>query len=140
MTAYLDASVLVSMFVADLNTPRAWRLAERRPSCIASLWTITEFSSALHLRARIGALTSEECSRAESSRLDHWLTSGREPVAMLAEDFLAARRMLRERKLNLRAPDALHLAACSRLGAELSSFDVKMLAAAAALGIPAVEV
>jgi hypothetical protein len=139
LTVYLDASVLVSMFVADANTPRAWRLAELHPLGICSLWTIAEFSSALGIQVRMDRLEPEERSRAEE-RLDQWLGSSQERVAPVAEDFVAARRMLLDGKVGLRTPDALHLAICSRVGADLASFDKRMLQAAAEFRVTLIEV
>ncbi len=42
---------------------------------------------------------------------------------------------IRRFDLALRTPDALHIAAAGRLSAKLATFDVKMAAAATALGL-----
>ena len=138
MTVYLDASVLVSMFLADPNSQRALRLAERRPTITFSLWTIAEFSSALGVRSRMGLLDPDE-RRSLEAMLDQWLASSGAPVAPLAEDFQTARHLLRQSRSNLRAPDALHLAVCARIGADLASFDQKMLQAAAEVELSIAE-
>ncbi len=139
MTAYLDASVLVSMFVADANTERAWRWAEDHGAAICSLWTVAEFSSALGGQVRVRRLEPSERQRAEA-QLDQWLGRDREPVAPSAEDLVVARRMLRETASSLRTSDALHLAICQRLGAKLVSFDKQMLQVAAELGIATADI
>jgi predicted nucleic acid-binding protein len=48
--------------------------------------------------------------------------------------------MLLDSKVGLRTPDALHLAICSRVGADLASFDKRMLQAAAEFRVTVVEV
>lgn len=54
------------------------------------------------------------------------------------EDFAVARAlMLHDPELGLRGPDALHLAVTQRHGETLYTLDTKLLACAAALGIPA---
>ena len=139
MTVYLDASVVVSLFVADANTLRAWRLVELHPVAVISLWTIAEFSSALGVQDRMGRLKTKERALAEA-KLDQWLGAGIEQIAPTAEDYLTVRRILRASQLNLRTPDALHLALCGRLRADLASFDKRMVQAAGELGIPAIEI
>ena len=139
MIVYLDTSVLVSMFVADANTPRAWRVAEQRQQLIYSLWTVAEFSSALGVQVRMDRLEPAERLKAEAL-LDEWLARTAEPVPPSPEDFLAARELLRTTSVSLRAPDALHLAICKRLGAALASFDNKMQQAAAEFRTATIDV
>ena len=136
MTAYLDASVLVSMFVADANTPSAWRFADAGADCTTSLWAIAEVSSALAFQVRIGRLEARERIISED-RFDRWLAARPEPLAPVADDYLSARVMLRTCKTPLRTPDALHLAVCQGAELEVASFDRRMLLAAEELGIRA---
>ncbi len=139
MTVYLDASVVVSMFLADANTPRALDFAERYSLVTLSLWTVAEFSSALAVQTRIGRAAPMERRRAEA-RFDEWLTLQSEPLVPTPDDFAAARRMLRVDSAVLRTPDALHLAICERVGTALATFDVRMRQAAQAFGVPTIEV
>ncbi len=139
MIVYLDTSVLVSMFVADSNTPRAWRIAEQHQQLIHSLWTVAEFSSALGVQVRMDRLQPAERVRAEA-QLDEWMARSAEPVPPAPEDFMAARQLLRTTSASLRTPDALHLAICKRIGAALASFDNRMQQAAAALGTATIHV
>ena len=127
------------MFVADANTPRAWRIVEQYQQPIYSLWTVAEFSSALGLQVRMERLEPAERLSAET-RLDQWLASGAEPVPPAPEDFILVRKMLRTTTVSLRTPDALHLAICTRLGAALASFDKKMQQVAVELRTAAIEV
>jgi predicted nucleic acid-binding protein len=133
LKAYLDTSVLMSLFVTDAHTSLALAFIDRSPDGLTSLWALVEFSSALRLRQRIGQLSPDEVGRIEST-MDRWVSRGPEPAAPLAEDHLAARRMLRSVNAPLRAADALHLAVSRRLETTLVTFDRKLLAAAEELG------
>jgi hypothetical protein len=55
------------------------------------------------------------------------------------EDVVLAEAMLRRLDLNLRAPDAIHIAIARRLGATLMTFDDKMARSAHALGLAVAE-
>lgn len=138
MSVYLDASVLVSMFVADNNTPAAWRFGGGAPNCVISVWAVTEFSSALFLQVRKGRLAPDERSEVEA-RFDRWLTTRPDSVLPLLEDHQAARTMLRRASTPLRAPDALHLAICQRLGADLATFDRTMRLVATEFSISSID-
>ena len=135
MSAYFDASVIVSLFVQDAHTSRVNRwLAERRPAVLLSSWSAAEFSSALAFRRRLGGLTAVEREQAEA-RFDQWLSAGVQWTEATPADFDRARRMLRLDEVILRTPDALHLAIASRTGAELATLDVRLAEACATLGV-----
>jgi hypothetical protein len=137
LNAYLDTSVLVTMFTTDSHKQRlsTWLVATAG-RLVLSDWTLTEFSSALAVARRTGRLNQAECDTAEES-LQSWLD--REPPAFAADpaDIRAARRLIRSTASPLRAGDALHLAIAQRLGCSIATFDNAMRRAATALGIPA---
>jgi predicted nucleic acid-binding protein len=62
------------------------------------------------------------------------------PHGMFARRYPRRQVMLRRLDLNLRTPDAIHIAIAQRLGAELATFDVRMAESAEALGVTAVAV
>jgi uncharacterized protein len=135
LNAYLDASVLVSMFTVDGHTPRAseWlRLAHDRLHL--SDWTLTEFSSAIAVGVRTARLTIGDRDAAEEA-LRSWLSTQRAPELVRSDDVRAARALLRATTLPLRAGDALHLAIAQRIGHAIVSFDRRMCEAATDLGI-----
>ena len=134
MSIYLDASVLASMLVADLNTPAALRFASGAPDCFTSVWAAAEFSSALFLRVGNNSMEPGERSQAEAG-VDRWFATRPEPAVPILEDHVMARAMLRSCASALRAPDALHLAVCKRLNADLATFDRAMRQAAAEFSI-----
>jgi predicted nucleic acid-binding protein len=56
-------------------------------------------------------------------------------VETAASDIAFASVVLRRLDLNLRAPDAINIAICNRIGAALATFDEPMAKAARALGV-----
>ncbi len=131
MIVYLDTSVVVSAFVHDVHSDRVRRWFGEKRGIKLSHWTITEFSSALSGLRRRREITADQRETAEAM-FDNWLVDEAvEPV--LASDFLTARRLLRSH-VELRAPDALHLAVAWDRGYGLATLDGKLARVAAAEG------
>lgn len=126
---YLDASVVVSVFLPDVHTSRvvAWLGAVTEAPAL-SHWTITEFSSAAARQERMGRIGPDRRSAAEQN-FDAWLLVV-EQAPVLRADFELARDLVRRGHPRLRAADALHLAIARRLGARLATLDVVMAEAA----------
>jgi hypothetical protein len=139
LRTYLDASVLVSMFSIDANSPRAQGLlASIDPDLSLSDWGVTEFSSALAVGMRVGRLTAADRDAAEAS-LGSWLGANGLPEPVQPDDIRMGRSLIRATPLPLRASDALHLAVAQRLGDAVATFDVQMARAAIDLGIPTAD-
>lgn len=136
MRLYLDASVLVPLFVDDDWTDRAKAWATTEPDVLVSDWAVTEFSSALSLHVRKGRLDPDERDEAENA-LNWWLAVRVKEEPVDPEDVIQA-RMLLYRHAKLRAPDALHLALVSRLRVGLVTYDLDLAAAARADGVSVV--
>ncbi|MGH6958402.1 MAG: type II toxin-antitoxin system VapC family toxin [Caulobacteraceae bacterium] len=135
MSIYIDASVLVSMWVSDSHSRRVDRWIETvDSSLVVSDWGAAEFSSALGARHRSGALSEPDREAAERS-FDAWFGSGVTQTDILAEDFRSARRLIRMEIAPLKAPDALHLAVARRLGAVFATLDRPLSRAADRLGV-----
>jgi len=135
LTVYLDASVLVALFVQDSLKERAMAfLRATHPVLFVSDFASAEFSSAIAHRVRIGAIT-EAGARAAFTNYDDW--TGRMAALLRTEsaDINAATVFVRRLDLTLRAPDAINIAIARRVGAALATFDRKMAEAAAALGV-----
>lgn len=106
---YVDTSVLVAALTrerhgVDLVT---W-LADNADDCAISNWSITEFSSAISIKVRTGALT-------EAEQLDVLITFDRlgeslEAIPIRETDFARAAILANDSSSGLRAGDALHLA------------------------------
>jgi uncharacterized protein len=139
LRTYLDASVLVSMFSIDANSPRAKvLLASIDADLSLSDWCLTEFSSALAIGLRVGRLTAGDRDAAEAS-LGSWLGANWRAEPVQPNDLRVARSLIRTTGLPLRASDALHLAIAQRLGDVVATFDIEMARAALDLGIPVAD-
>ena len=133
MSVYLDTSVLVPLFIQEAGTSAA-RAGVAAQAVMVSEFAMTEFSAAVARRARMGEISAEQ-ALAIFADCDAWVTRTTQVIPLEAHDVAAATALVRRLELGLRAPDALHLAICERLGATLFTFDAKMMAAAQALGI-----
>lgn len=133
VNAYLDASVLYSILIADAHSDRVRDWLVDQPVLTFSLWTLTETSSALSHAQRTGRITPGERRRAEVE-MDRVFDPARPDSVIGPEDFLQARRLL-ERHDVLRAPDALHLAIVEREGWALATLDRRLAEAAMTQGV-----
>jgi predicted nucleic acid-binding protein len=140
LSIYLDASVVVPLFLIDSFVSRARVfLAATTSVLIVSDFVAAEFASVVGIRLRMKTLTLAEARRAFAS-FDAWIGAKTTPAATLAVDVQTATGFLRRLDLSLRAPDAINLAIAQRLGAEAATFDGKMAASARKLGIPLAQV
>ena len=134
MSLYLDASVLVALFVIDPASARAAAFLSAHPAIVViSDFGAAEFSSALARRVRMGDLTRQD-GHVAFLHFDAWVARSARRQQIAAADIGMAERMLRRLDVNLRTPDAIHIALSLRMDARLVTFDRGMAAAAAALG------
>lgn len=133
VNAYLDASVLYSILIADAHSDRVRDWLVEEPVLTVSLWTLTETSSALSYAQRTGRITPGERRRAEVE-MDRLFSPARPDAVIGPDDFLQARRLL-ERHAALRAPDALHLAIVEREVWALATLDRRLAEAAVDQGV-----
>ncbi|WP_336968213.1 type II toxin-antitoxin system VapC family toxin [Brevundimonas aurantiaca] len=136
MALYLDTSVLVSAFVQDEHSEWAAALLIRRADVVVSRWVEAEFSSALGLRVRSGAMKADKRDQIEAE-FDGWRL-GRDECRLDDLDFVRCRALLRD-GLRLRTPDALHLAVVLRRGFDLATLDKELAAAARLKGVEVVS-
>ncbi|MFT4912107.1 MAG: putative nucleic acid-binding protein [Brevundimonas sp.] len=134
---YLDASVVVPLFVVEATSPRLDVWLATDPDICLSPWTVAEFSSALSHHQRSGRLEPVEREAAEDG-LDQWLAEGVRLLDVGNDDVRAARDLLRLDPL-LRTPDALHVALTERYGMTLATYDRRMADAAARIGIEVIQ-
>ncbi len=135
MRAYLDASVLVPLFLADPFTQRAEALL--RTESVAPIiadWAALEVSNVISRRVRIQALAGVDAARILAD-FDVWRGRAAVPAETGRADVALAIQFVRRFDLALRGADALHIAIAHRLGARLFTFDERMAKAAQALGV-----
>ena len=135
MSLYLDASVLVALFVIDSSSARAEAFLSAHPEIVVvSDFAVAEFSSAVGRRVRTHDLAREDGQLAFSN-LDIWVARSASREEVTTADIDVATRILRRLDVNLRTPDAIHTAIARRLDATLVTFDRSMAASARSLGI-----
>jgi predicted nucleic acid-binding protein len=112
-----------------------WFATRADDELIISEWGITEFSSALGLKMRTGAVDPARWSDAlaEFRRLTE---RSFQIVGVTSATFRKAAGFSDRYELGLRAGDALHLAAASEQGATLWTLDRRQAAAGPVLGVP----
>lgn len=113
---YLDTSVVVPLFVAEPTSAAidAW-IAACDDTLVAADWLHTEFSSALSLRQRRGALTAEQAQLAHAE-FAVFCAGGVRLVPVTRAMFMRAAALARDFASGLRAGDSLHLAAALETG------------------------
>jgi uncharacterized protein len=137
LSVYLDASVLVALFVDDVFSARADSLLRQSPTrVVVSDFAAAEFASSVSRKVRMGRL-SEPDAREAFATFDIWAARAAERTGVVASDVGAATRFLRRLDLTLRTADAINIAIAQRLEAKLASFDQKMIESATLLGVPA---
>jgi predicted nucleic acid-binding protein len=131
--AYLDSSVVVSLFVRDVHAERVKRWLAADPPVWISQWTVAEFTSAMSHYVRSRRLTEGERDRAESE-FDRWLARREAPLPVANEHYAEARALMRA-DVSLRAPDALHLAVAREHRMVMATLDGVLAAAAKRAGV-----
>lgn len=136
MSVYLDTSVVVALFVeSDAFTACARQyVGMTGDNLIVSDFIVAEFASAMARLTRMERLAREHAT-ALFADLDAWISQVGETVGTTAFDVAGATSTLRRLDLNLRTPDAVHIAIASCPGATLATFDARMANAARTLGL-----
>jgi uncharacterized protein len=132
LTLYLDASVLIPLFIAEKRSNDVENTLMGQIA-IVSDFAAAEFSSGVARRVRMGEITDADAAGVFAT-FDAWTVTAarRESLATVV---LAATTWVRRLDLALRTPDAINLAMAWRLGATVFMFDAKMTVAARALGL-----
>lgn len=136
MKAYLDANVLIALFIEEEFTARAKSfLKAGKPILLISDFACAEFASGIARLVRIETFTVSD-AQAIFTAFDTWTARTTQRVETLTADVKAAEAFVRRLDLTLRAPDALHIAMAQRTAATLVTFDERMAERARVLGIP----
>ena len=136
MACYLDTSLLVPLFIREPGTAgaQAFLTANASQVLVISPWTITEFSSALALKQRVGTISGQE-RQAALTMFEKFHGQRLQIVAIESADFVAAAGLCDASGASLRAGDALHLAVGRRLRGSLSTMDKGLAAAGQEVGL-----
>lgn len=123
MTFYLDASVMVPLFVDEPTTSviTAWLDTQNFP-LYTTMLAVGETASAISRRRRMGELTDDEGLHALAT-LDEWLEIAVMTIDHQPVDIAEAAIFVRRPTPKLLMPDAIHLATCRRLGLTLVTND-----------------
>ena len=135
MTPYLDASVMVPVFVKETSAMAVcgW-LADLPDGAVISDFAAGEFASAISRRVRMAEFEAGFGQELLVS-FDRWCAVVGTLVQIMPDDIAAAAVLVRRFELKLRLPDAIHLAACQRRGLTLATLDSGLADAARALGV-----
>jgi predicted nucleic acid-binding protein len=109
MVCYVDTSVLVALCV---NEPRSEDVSRWYAKCkdnlVSSVWSVTEFASALGIKQRTGQITTDEAQVAWQS-FQRLCTNDLTLLSPDANMFHKAAFLTLDAATGLRAGDALHL-------------------------------
>ena len=109
MVCYADTSVLVALCV---NEPRSEDVSRWYAKCkdnlVSSVWSVTEFASALGIKQRTGQITTDEAQVAWQS-FQRLCTNDLTLLSPDANMFHKAAFLTLDAATGLRAGDALHL-------------------------------
>lgn len=133
---YPDASTLVPLLISEQLSPISESVFSAADRILASDFAIGEVSSAIARYVRMGERDANS-GRLAVAEFDEWVARRTIPVETYSNDIRVATLFVRRFETGLRLPDAIHLAICRRLGAQIFSFDNGLLAAAKLLDIPA---
>lgn len=135
---YFDTSVILSLYVEDVFTPKAVTFyGQHAPAATVSVWVDVEVKSALSVLVRTQRLALAGAQVALSAYDEDRRRGVYEGVPLGPEGFAAGVAAL-ELGGSLRAGDALHLGAAKVAGLPLVTSDRALYGAAGANKVPAV--
>ncbi len=132
---YLDTNVLMALLCPEPETDYVvgWFSRSDALDLVSSPWCRTELASALAIKQRSGQLSKAEVLLATEKGLAVLASTRCERIETV--DFDDAAAMCALPGLNLRGPDALHLAIARRVGCQrLATMDVVMAKGAKKFG------
>ncbi len=134
MSFYLDASIVVPTLVDERASAAVddFLTSADEPPIVSDMAAL-EVASALSRLVRMEILTREAAAALE--KFDEWRAEATSDYALQPADFRTAGAFVRQFDLGLRAPDALHAAACRRGDHCLVTLDHRLATAAAKVGV-----
>ena len=108
---YVDTSIFVALCTTEPKSDAVDKWHESSSAkMISSTWAFTEFSSALSLKVRSNQITEKQ-SREAWKKFDTLCQNDIELMPIESKTYYSAGILVIDSKSNLRASDALHLAA-----------------------------
>ncbi len=135
----LDTSAPVSALTANevaSEQARAWFDGQDGGDLVISEWVVAEFSAALSIKLRTGALIEPQRARALAI-FGAMVERSLRVLPIEGAQFRVAARLCDQYASGLKAGDAFHLAVASDRGATLCSLDRRQVEAAGSLGVMA---
>ena len=111
-----------------------WLAGRPYGTLVVTDWVCTEFSSAVSLKVRARQIDPRHKDAALTMFSD-WCEGTFVMEAISQPDFAVAAHYAARDDVDIRAGDALHAAACMRLGTTMCTLDAKLRAACEFLGI-----
>jgi uncharacterized protein len=138
---YLDTSLIVGTLTTEPRSTAidAWLAAQDPGKLVISDWVVTEFSSALSIKVRTGAIDAMQRA-AMLAQFKQLVVDTFAILPIKPSAFAIAARFCDQSSLNLRAGDALHLAICAEHGATICTLDQTLSRAAPLVGVACVAV
>jgi len=135
LSAYLDASVILPTLIEEPGSAIVDRfLGEIDQQVVVSELAAAEVAAALSRLVRTGLLEIGD-ARDRLADFDAWRAAATQDFDIQPSDVRLANVFVRRFDLMLRAPDALHAAACRRQDHLLVTMDRRLAAAALELGV-----
>jgi predicted nucleic acid-binding protein len=132
---YLDTSVVIAALTDEPSTQRVQTWLEYRSTddLHVSQWVITEVSSALSMKVRMGTLSQDHRTAAQTF-FRQMIAESLTVLPLRSLHFHAAALLADQHQLGLRAGDALHLAVATDVGATLYTLDKRLAEAGQRIG------
>jgi uncharacterized protein len=136
---YVDTSALVPIFIRESKSEPVLSWLESGGERLAiSEWTLVEFASAAAIKARTGEITANLLKQV-AKRVQEFARENCVLASPGRDEFRRAGELVLDRKLKLRAGDALHLAIAESLSVQaVLSLDAALNDSARLLGMSVV--
>jgi predicted nucleic acid-binding protein len=140
VSLYLDASAILPTLIEESSSQLITRFLTAAEDALAvSEFAAAEVASGLSRLTRMGRLGADAAA-GHLADFDFWRAAFTVDIDVQPADIRLTNVFVRRFELGLRAPDALHIAICTRVGDTLVTLDRRLAAAAEALGVRIVMV